>query len=111
MSFAHGNFKCEKCPFTFKNQNALLLHEEEFNGIDSVGVFFCYCCEKNFKTHQILFGHLETDHCQSSKSTSRTLGNFPCDVCGKQFTDPYQLMKHIESHEKDLKFVCIVCSM
>ena len=64
------------------------------------GVGICPHCGKSCKTHGILHYH---------KFIAHSTGSFPCDICGKIYTNVVKLKEHLKKTCKAQMIPCSIC--
>lgn len=89
--------KCPKCPQTFKEHYAKILHLKKDHGI--ANTFPCYICKNTFTTRRAVTEHLTRFHTEK----------FKCEVCSKCFGVESRLKQHMRGHTGERNFICPVC--
>lgn len=92
-----NNKKCPKCPQTFREHYAKLLHLRKIHGITKS--FSCHVCKNTFSTRRALTEHLTKFHTEKHK----------CEVCSKCFAVESRLKQHLTVHTGEKKFICSIC--
>ena len=93
-------FKCEKCPSTFKRAEHLKKHISCVH--DKTKNFKCDMCEKVFNRA----GHLKVH----VKQVHDKVRDNKCEMCDKAYSDRGDLRKHIQvAHNKE-EVTCHICN-
>ena len=99
----HVSFSCDKCDYTAKFQDKLILHK---NGkhTDSHGDVnvACFACDNQFVSKQDLLEHTTTEHMRP---------RFYCDQCDQSYAFEPSLSEHKQIVHQGLKFYCDECPL
>ena len=106
-----GNFKCKTCSKSFFNKNSLLRHQL----VHGKPKHQCAKCKRKFAEEEHLKQHVCPDRSHNLKRTPKQLQNFPkgpeaviCPTCGKSYSTPGNLNKHMLTHEEKTE-ECTIC--
>lgn len=89
--------RCEVCRKCFEDDSELATHSKTHTQDERNGR--CSICGTNFLRYDQLRRHMASAH-----STSAHV----CNQCGKSFTHPHSLTRHLHNHARTL-YRCVVC--
>ena len=96
--------ECEVCGKGFPTPSHLVAHERVHSGERP---FQCIVCKKAFTTNGALTTHVAGVH--RGEKQKRAACRLECDVCGKRFSTPSQLVRHEWVHTGDRPYPCSAC--
>ena len=111
-------FKCEICPLKFKDEQKFLQHKEIHeksrieDNVEEMKIFKCKTCPLKFKDEEKFLQHKKRHEKSADISIVHkgTKKRHNCELCGKNFIDNSQLIRHKETvHEGIKKFSCEFC--
>nr|XP_056721337.1 zinc finger and BTB domain-containing protein 40-like [Euleptes europaea] len=91
-------YVCRECGKGFRQANGLSIHLRTFHNIDDP--YDCKKCQMSFPTLQEHRKHIHTAHSREYH---------PCPTCGKVFSAPSLLERHIVTHAGGKPFSCEIC--
>ena len=92
-------YYCEICDKKFSSKRVLKDHNKKHTGSPE---FLCCYCSKAFYWKHSLLSH-EQNHAGTKPKP------YKCQTCGKAFSSPYKLNKHIMIHTGEKPFLCHIC--
>ncbi|KAK7891662.1 hypothetical protein WMY93_023625 [Mugilogobius chulae] len=107
-------FRCSFCKGKFRKQQELdrhirILHKP----------YKCTLCDFAASQEEELIGHVETAHItadQGNKAATvgssdkpKSIGEFPCEVCGQTFSQAWFLKGHMRKHKDSFEHCCQIC--
>nr|XP_057943180.1 zinc finger protein 536-like [Doryrhamphus excisus] len=110
-----AGFRCSFCKGKFRKQQELERHIRILHK-----PYKCTLCEFAASHEEDLIGHVETTHITTDSSPgqkpstgtndkAKTVGEFPCDVCGQTFTQAWFLKGHMRKHKDSFEHSCQIC--
>ncbi|KAL8198664.1 UNVERIFIED_CONTAM: hypothetical protein K2H54_020437 [Gekko kuhli] len=91
-------YVCRECGKGFRQANGLSIHLRTFHHIDDP--YDCKKCQMSFPTLQEHRKHIHTAHSREYH---------PCPTCGKVFSAPSLLERHMVTHVGGKPFSCEIC--
>ncbi|XP_060114834.1 zinc finger and BTB domain-containing protein 40 [Heteronotia binoei] len=91
-------YVCRECGKGFRQANGLSIHLRSFHNIDDP--YDCKKCQMSFPTLQEHRKHIHTAHAREYH---------PCPTCGKVFSAPSLLERHLVIHVGGKPFSCQIC--
>ncbi|CAL9697369.1 unnamed protein product [Knipowitschia caucasica] len=107
-------FRCSFCKGKFRKQQELdrhirILHKP----------YKCTLCDFAASQEEELIGHVETAHITAdqgakaatngSSEKSKSIGEYPCEVCGQTFSQAWFLKGHMRKHKDSFEHCCQIC--
>ncbi|XP_077167991.1 zinc finger and BTB domain-containing protein 40 [Paroedura picta] len=92
-------YVCRECGKGFRQANGLSIHLRTFHHIDDP--YDCKKCQMSFPTLQEHRQHIHTAHSREFH---------PCPTCGKVFSAPSLLERHVVTHVGGKPFTCEICN-
>ena len=83
------------------NQNLNMVKKLKMKGTEEE--FSCHICNLKFSKRNTMKEHLAS-HLQNAD------GKFPCNLCGRQLSNMYQLQHHTDTQHDGLRYSCNICS-
>uniref|UniRef100_A0A670J447 Zinc finger and BTB domain containing 40 n=1 Tax=Podarcis muralis TaxID=64176 RepID=A0A670J447_PODMU len=92
-------YVCRECGKGFRQANGLSIHLHTFHNIDDP--YDCQKCQMSFPTLQEHQKHIHAAHSREYH---------PCPTCGKVFSAPSLLERHVVTHVGGKPFSCQICN-
>lgn len=108
-------FRCSFCKGKFRKQQELERHIRILHK-----PYKCTLCEFAASQEEELIGHVEMAHITADSGTGqkpimgasdkrKSVGEFPCDVCGQTFSQAWFLKGHMRKHKDSFEHCCQIC--
>ncbi|XP_026167006.1 zinc finger protein 536-like [Mastacembelus armatus] len=108
-------FRCSFCKGKFRKQQELERHIRILHK-----PYKCTLCEFAASHEEELIGHVETTHITADSGSGqkpalgagdkgKSVGEFPCEVCGQTFSQAWFLKGHMRKHKDSFEHCCQIC--
>ncbi|XP_073831434.1 uncharacterized protein [Musca autumnalis] len=94
-------YQCPECPRRFEKQASLWGHRQIHKRSQQDIIYPCTVCQEKVMSVKALIEHITTTHPEMEKHQ--------CSQCEKSFVLRGHLVEHVNRHNGNMNFVCIIC--